>query len=54
MIRVGGADGSIITFNATELMFPANGGLNDVLDDVGPFYLEIANVLSSGDLYVFC
>src|ERR1700678_278500 len=30
MIRGGGADGSIIAFNATELTFPAN----DVLDDV--------------------
>jgi cytochrome c peroxidase len=54
MIRGGGADGSIITFNATELAFAANDGLDDVLDNLGPFYLETANVLSPGDLYVFC
>ena len=48
----GGADGSIITFNATELTFEANDGLDDVLADVGPFFLEHQSVISSGDLYV--
>ena len=30
MIRGGGADGSLLTFNATELTFEANDGLDDV------------------------
>jgi len=53
MIRGGGADGSIITFNATELTFPANDGIDDVLDTLGPFFLKHSNVLSPGDLFVF-
>jgi len=48
----GGADGSILIFNATELAFPANAGLDDVLDDVGPFFLKYQDVLSPGD-FVF-
>lgn len=46
----GGADGSIATFNATELTFPANLGIDDILDDLGPFLLKHSNVLSAGDL----
>jgi len=49
----GGADGSIAVFNATELAFPANAGLDDVLDDVGPFLLKYADVLSPGDFIQF-
>jgi cytochrome c peroxidase len=49
----GGADGSIAVFNATELAFPANDGLDDVLDDVGPFLLKYADVLSPGDFIQF-
>jgi cytochrome c peroxidase len=49
----GGADGSILTFNATELAFPANDGLDDVLDDVGPFFLKYQDVLSPGDFVQF-
>lgn len=45
----GGADGSIAVFNATELTFEANDGLDDVLDDVGPFLLQFADQLSAGD-----
>ncbi|PPQ72767.1 hypothetical protein CVT26_003149 [Gymnopilus dilepis] len=48
----GGADGSIITFNETELAFEANDGLDDVIDTVGPFFLKHASVLSPGD-FVF-
>ena len=46
----GGADGSIATFNETELTFPANLGIDDVLDDLGPFILKHANTVSPGDL----
>jgi hypothetical protein len=49
----GGADGSILIFNSTELAFPANDGLDDVLDDVGPFFLKYADVLSAGDFVQF-
>jgi len=49
----GGADGSIITFNATELAFPANDGLDDVLDTLGPFISKYADVLSPGDFVQF-
>jgi manganese peroxidase len=52
MISGGGADGSILTFNATELMFMANEGIKDVLEDVGPFFLKYQDVLGSGDLCV--
>ncbi|KAF8886707.1 manganese peroxidase [Gymnopilus junonius] len=45
----GGADGSILTFNETELTFPANDGIDDVLDTVGPFFQKYSHVLSPGD-----
>ncbi|KAF9548369.1 manganese peroxidase 3 [Agrocybe pediades] len=45
----GGADGSIAVFNATELTFHANTGIDDVLDAVGPFLLKHADVMSAGD-----
>jgi cytochrome c peroxidase len=35
------------------LAFPANDGLDDVLDDVGPFFLKYADVLSPGDFVQF-
>lgn len=46
----GGADGSIFTFSATELTFHANLGIDDVLDQIGPFITKYADVLSPGDL----
>ncbi|KAF8889527.1 heme peroxidase [Gymnopilus junonius] len=49
----GGADGSIATFNATELTFPANSGIDDVLDVMGPFILKWAHVLTPGDFIQF-
>jgi hypothetical protein len=45
----GGADGSIAVFNETELSFPANLGIDDILDEIGPFLLEHSNVMSPGD-----
>ena len=51
--RGGGADGSILIFNQTELTFAANDGLDDVIDTVGPFFLKHAASLSPGDLYVY-
>ncbi|TFK65297.1 manganese peroxidase 1 [Pluteus cervinus] len=45
----GGADGSILIFNATELTFEANDGLDDVLADVGPFFWKHHRSISPGD-----
>ena len=47
----GGADGSIATFNETELTFPANLGIDDVLDTLGPFLFNHSDTMSPGDLY---
>ena len=51
-IRGGGADGSIIIFNKTELRDPGNVGIEDILGEVSPFYFKHANAISPGDLCV--
>ncbi|KAJ7829849.1 versatile peroxidase [Mycena olivaceomarginata] len=43
----GGADGSIITFGATELNFPANAGLDDAVNTELPF-IQAHNVTTGG------
>ena len=53
LIRGGGADGSIIIFNQTELEDPGNIGIDDVLGEVSPFFFKYADVITPGDLYVF-
>ena len=53
IIRGGGADGSIIIFNATELLDPGNVGIDDVLDEISPFFFKHASAISPGDLCVF-
>ena len=50
LYRGGGADGSIATFNETELTFPANLGIDDILDEIGPFILKHTNTMTPGDL----
>ncbi|KDR72147.1 hypothetical protein GALMADRAFT_281593 [Galerina marginata CBS 339.88] len=45
----GGADGSISTFNETELTFGSNAGIDDILDVIGPFIQKYSHVLSPGD-----
>ena len=52
IIRGGGADGSIIIFNATELLDPGNVGIDDVLDEISPFFFEHADAITPGDLCV--
>ncbi|KAJ7796465.1 fungal versatile peroxidase from pleurotus Eryngii [Mycena olivaceomarginata] len=47
----GGADGSIITFGATELNFPANAGLDDAVNTELPF-IQAHNV-TPGDFIQF-
>ena len=51
-IRGGGADGSIIIFNKTELLDPGNTGIDDILGEISPFYFKHANAISPGDLCV--
>nr|BAU36969.1 manganese peroxidase [Pholiota nameko] len=45
----GGADGSILVFNSTELAFHANGGIDDIVAGQFPVFKEIG-VLTAGDL----
>jgi manganese peroxidase len=49
----GGADGSIIIFNATELLDPGNLGIDDVLDEISPFFFEHAATITPGDFIQF-
>ena len=53
LIRGGGADGSIIIFNKTELKDPGNVGIDEVLGEMSPFYYKYANAITPGDLCVF-
>ena len=53
IIRGGGADGSIIIFNETELLDPGNVGIDDVLAEISPFFFKHESVISPGDLCVF-
>ncbi|KAF7317425.1 Peroxidase [Mycena chlorophos] len=47
----GGADGSIIVFNDTELMFNANAGLDDPIDTEAPFITK--HKVTPGDFIQF-
>jgi len=49
----GGADGSIIIFNATELQDPGNVGIDDVLGEISPFFFKYANAITPGDFIQF-
>jgi hypothetical protein len=53
LIRGGGADGSIIIFNETELQDPGNVGIDEVLDEITPFFFKHASAITPGDLCVF-
>ncbi|KAF9477501.1 manganese peroxidase 1 [Pholiota conissans] len=44
----GGADGSILAFNSTELQFHANGGIDDIVAGQFPVFKEIG-FLTAGD-----
>jgi hypothetical protein len=46
----GGADGSIIVFNETELASLANTGMELALTELAPFITKYGHVLSPGDL----
>ncbi|KAJ7093358.1 heme peroxidase [Mycena belliarum] len=47
----GGADGSIITFGETEVNFPANLGIDDIVDAQSPFIAK--HNISAGDFIQF-
>ncbi|KAF7359876.1 Peroxidase [Mycena venus] len=47
----GGADGSIITFDAIETAFPANAGIDDIVDAQTPFVNKYN--ISAGDFIQF-
>ena len=53
IIRGGGADGSIIIFNETELLDPGNVGIDDVLSQISPFFFNHSAAITPGDLCVF-
>ncbi|KAF8963717.1 manganese peroxidase [Flammula alnicola] len=45
----GGADGSILIFNSTELAFHANGGIDDITARQFPVFQTLPTPLSAGD-----
>lgn len=47
---MGGADGSVITFSDTEVNFPANLGIDEIVEAEKPFLAR--HNISAGDLYV--
>jgi len=49
----GGADGSIIIFNETELLDPGNVGIDDVLAEISPFFFKHAAAITPGDFIQF-
>jgi len=49
----GGADGSIIIFNETELLDPGNVGVDDILDEISPFFFKHASTITPGDFIQF-
>jgi len=49
----GGADGSIIIFNETELLDPGNVGIDDVLGEISPFFFKYSKVITPGDFIQF-
>ncbi|KAF8184241.1 manganese peroxidase 1 [Pholiota molesta] len=44
----GGADGSILAFNSTETLYPANSGTDDIISSQWPVFQDIGT-LSAGD-----
>ncbi len=48
----GGADGSIMTFRDIETQYPANGGIDDIVNAQAQFLSQFGGVISPGDLCV--
>jgi cytochrome c peroxidase len=49
----GGADGSISVFDSIETAFPANGGIDDIIDTQAPFVAKYNSTISPGDFIQF-
>ena len=49
-ISSGGADGSIVVFSEREMTYPANNGIEDIIESQKPFIAK--HNISAGDLYV--
>jgi hypothetical protein len=48
----GGADGSIMVFKDIETQYPANGGIDDIVNAQAQFLSQFGGILSPGDLWV--
>jgi hypothetical protein len=48
----GGADGSIMIFRDIETQYPANGGINNIVNAQEQFLSQFGGVISPGDLCV--
>ena len=48
----GGADGSIMTFKDIETQYPANGGIDVIVNAQEQFLSQFGGVISPGDLCV--
>jgi hypothetical protein len=48
----GGADGSIMVFRDIETQYPANGGIDDIVNAQAQFLSQFGGVISPGDLCV--
>jgi len=49
----GGADGSISVFDSIETAFPANGGIDDIIDAQAPFVAKYNASITPGDFIQF-
>lgn len=48
----GGADGSIMVFGDIETQYPANGGIDDIVEAQAQFLSQFGGTISPGDLCV--
>lgn len=48
----GGADGSILIFRDIETLYPANGGIDDIVEAEAQFISQFGGIISPGDLCV--
>jgi hypothetical protein len=50
----GGADGSIFTYADVETNYPANAGIDDIVESQRPFIEKYKANMTAGDLCVLC
>jgi len=51
-ISGGGADGSVFTYSEIETNYPANAGIDDIVDSQRPFIEKYKVNITAGDLCV--